>query len=51
MRYLPILFISLLISLCSESVIGETVSWSKLAPQDLAAIKSELEESHPGAVD
>jgi len=51
MRYLKILFMSLLISLFSTSAVGETNSWAKLALQDLAAIKTELEENHPGAVD
>ena len=38
-------------SLFSTSAMGQTNSWAKLALQDLAAIKTELLESHPGAVD
>ncbi|MGF1488285.1 MAG: hypothetical protein ACFBSE_14460 [Prochloraceae cyanobacterium] len=38
-------------SLFSTSAVGETNSWAKLALQDLAAIKTELQENHPGAVD
>ena len=38
-------------SLFSTSAVGQTNSWAKLALQDLAAIKTELQENHPGAVD
>jgi len=51
MKYLKILFMSLLMSLFSTSAVGETNSWALLALQDLAAIKTELQENHPGAVD
>ena len=51
MKYLQILFMSLLMSLFSTQAIGETNPWAKLALQDLAAIKSQLQENHPGAVD
>ncbi|MGF1490245.1 MAG: hypothetical protein ACFBSE_24405, partial [Prochloraceae cyanobacterium] len=51
MKCLKIIFISLLTSLFSTSAVAETNSWAKLALQDLAAIKTELEENHPGAVD
>ena len=51
MKYLQILFMSLLMSLFSTQAIGKTNQWAKLALQDLAAIESELQENHPGAVD
>ena len=52
MKRLKTILLSCLIGgLCSNEAVANTDSWSKLALEDLATIKSELQENHPGAVD
>jgi len=52
MRYFRTVLLSFLIGgLCSNKIVANSDSWSKLALEDLATIKSELEANHPGSVD
>lgn len=52
MRLVKIIFLSgLIASFASNRAVANTESWSKMALEDLATIKSELQANHPGAID